>query len=66
MYDPGSPVLTRPRQWPSTCWHCERKTLRAQDLHDRPWTERYAALEQLAAGWVPALQLTPGSDDSTG
>ena len=36
--------------------------LRGVDLRGRPYTERRTALEELAAGWSPPLQLTPVTD----
>ncbi len=36
--------------------------LRGVDLRGRPYTERRAALEELARDWAPPLQLTPATD----
>ncbi len=51
------------RQHPAAFMAFDLLALRGQDLRRRPWTERRALLEELAAGWAPPLQLTPVTDD---
>ena len=47
---------------PATFLAFDLLALRGEDLRGRPYTERRAALEQLARGWTPPLQLTPVTD----
>ena len=53
----------RARQHPAAFVAFDLLALRRQDLRGQPWTQRRAALEELAAGWAPPLQLGPVTAD---
>jgi DNA ligase D-like protein (predicted polymerase) len=59
----GARTAEHARRHPAAFMAFDLLAHRGQDLRDRPWTERQTALEELAARWVPPLQLTPVTDD---
>ena len=56
-------IVQQARDHPASYVVFDLLALDGQDLRGRPLTERRAALESLAIGWAPPLQLSPITDD---
>jgi ATP-dependent DNA ligase len=62
---PTARIAEQVRRLPASFVAFDLLALHGQDLRPRPWTDRHALLEQLAAGWRPPLQLAPHTLDRT-
>ena len=56
-------IARQARTHPASYMVFDVRAVGGRDLRDEPWRVRRAALEELADGWVPPLQLSPVTDD---
>ena len=56
-------IARQAQEHPASYMVFDLLALDGEDLRNRPWRERRAALEELAVSWSPPLQLSPTTND---